>query len=152
MRLKYSLDEAASIIAAERDRPGALLPIFHALQGAFGYISPESVGQIAEALNLSRAEVYGVLTFYPHFRTTSPPRHIIRICSAEACQSMGSVELIKHVQEDLAGRNPGEYEFQPIYCLGLCANAPAMMLDETLHAQVTPEKFDRIIRKIGGVL
>lgn len=150
MSQDYNLEQVASIIAAEQNRPGALLPILHAIQDAFGYIPPDSVGQIAAALNLSRAEVHGVITFYHDFRTSPPAMHTIRICGAEACQSMGSDLLVKHVEQRLAGRKPGEYAVRPVYCLGLCANSPALMIDDALHARVTPEKFDRLIKKAGG--
>ena len=146
----YNPQQLAAIIAAQQDNPGALLPILHDIQDTFGYIPPDSVAEIASALNLSRAEVHGVITFYHHFRTIPPARHTIHICCAEACQSMGAEHLVQHAEKKLAGRKPGEYAVQPVYCLGLCANSPAMMLDEELHARVTPEKFDRIIKKTGG--
>jgi formate dehydrogenase subunit gamma len=151
MSLAYNFEQAASIIATEQNRPGAMLPILHAIQDAFGYVPPDSVGQIALALNLSRAEVHGVITFYHYFRTTPPPKHMIQICRAEACQSMGAEQLVKHAEQRLAGQKPGEYVVQPVYCLGLCATSPAMMIDDALHARVTPEKFDRLIKKCESV-
>lgn len=149
MSLDYNHQQVDSIIAAQLSRPGALLPILHGIQDALGYIPPDSVSQIATALNLSRAEVHGVITFYHHFRTTPPARHTIQICCAEACQSMGAERLVHHAEKRLAGNKEGEYGLQPVYCLGLCATSPAMMLDEELHARVTPEKFDRLINHIG---
>lgn len=145
MNLTYHPEKIAALIATHQHLPGALLPILHAIQDATGFIPPESVAQIATALNLSRAEVHGVITFYHYFRTDPPARHQIQICCAEACQSMGSAQLIKHA-ELAAG---AEYAVHPVYCLGLCANSPAMMIDDTLHARVTPNKFDKIIKKIG---
>ena len=142
-------EQIASIIAAQQNRPGALLPILHDIQDALGYIPPGSVSQIASALNLSRAEVHGVITFYHHFRTAPPARHTIQVCCAEACQSMGAERLVEHAEHRIAGCKPGEYSLQPVYCLGLCATSPAMMIDEELHARVTPEKFDRLINNIG---
>ena len=149
MTLDYNLEQVASIIAAEQDRPGALLPMLHAIQEALGYIPPDSVRELAAALNLSRAEVHGVISFYHDFRTTPPAMHTIQICRAEACQSMGSDQLVKQAEERLAGRNPGEYAVVPVYCLGLCATSPALMIDGALHARVTPEKFDRLLKKTG---
>lgn len=149
MNLAYSHEQVAAIIAAQQNRPGALLPILHDIQDALGFIPPGSVAQIASALNLSRAEVHGVITFYHHFRTTPPPKHTIQICCAEACQSMGAERLVEHAEKTLAGRKQGEVSLQPVYCLGLCATSPAVMIGDELHARVTPEKFDRLIKNIG---
>lgn len=149
MSLVHHHEQVASIIATQQNRPGALLPILHDIQDALGFIPPDSVAQIAAALNLSRAEVHGVITFYHHFRTTPPARHTIQICCAEACQSMGAERLVKHAEQRLAGRKQGEYALQPVYCLGLCAISPAVMIGDELHARVTPEKFDRLIKNIG---
>jgi formate dehydrogenase subunit gamma len=149
MSLDYDHQQVASIIAAQQSRPGALLPILHDIQDALGFIPPDSVAQIASALNLSRAEVHGVITFYHHFRTTPPARHTIQICCAEACQSMGAEQLVKHAEQRLAGRKQGDCALQPVYCLGLCATSPAVMIGEELHARVTPEKFDRLMTDIG---
>ena len=149
MSLSHS-EQVAAILAAQRDRPGALLPILHDIQDALGYIPPDAVAQIANALNLSRAEVHGVITFYHHFRATPPARHTIQICCAEACQSMGSERLVQHAEKKLAHREQSEYELHPVYCLGLCATSPAMMIDGQLHARVTPEKFDKLIQKLGS--
>jgi formate dehydrogenase subunit gamma len=149
MSLTHNHKQVAAIIATQQDRHGALLPILHAIQDALGYIPADAVAQIASALNLSRAEVHGVITFYHHFRTTPPARHTIQICCAEACQSMGAEQLVKHAEKELAGRKPGDCAVQPVYCLGLCATSPAMMVDEQLHARVTPEKFDRLLKNLG---
>jgi formate dehydrogenase subunit gamma len=149
MGLDYHHEQVASIIATQQNRPGALLPILHDIQDALGFIPPESVAQIASALNITRAEVHGVITFYHHFRTTPPARHTIQICCAEACQSMGAERLVQHAEQRLAGLKQGEYALQPVYCLGLCAISPAVMIGEELHARVTPEKFDALIKKIG---
>lgn len=149
MSLDYDHQQVDFIIAAQQNLPGALLPILHDIQDAFGYIPPDSVAQIASALNLSRAEVHGVITFYHHFRTTPPGRHTIQICCAEACQSMGAERLVEHAGKKLAGRKKGDCELLPVYCLGLCATSPAVMIDEKLHARVTPEKFDALLKNLG---
>lgn len=147
-----SLDTMAAtvteILADQRHRPGALLPVLHAVQDALGYIPEASVQQIAEGLNLSRAEVHGVITYYHHFRTTPPARHIVHVCRAEACQSMGSEKLAAHIHRQTALKNADAYEVHPVYCLGLCANAPALMLDDQLHARMTTERFDELLRQI----
>lgn len=149
MNLASHTESIASILSSQQNRPGALLPILHDIQEALGFIPPDSIRQIASALNLSRAEVHGVITFYHHFRTTPPARHTIEICCAEACQSMGAERLVEHAKQRLAGSRHGECEVKPVYCLGLCATSPALMVGEELHARVTPEKFDRLIEQMG---
>lgn len=132
-----------SIIAAHRDLPGALLPVLHEIQHLLGYIPPDSVPLIAKELNLSRAEVHGVISYYAHFRQTPPGRHVVRVCCAEACQAVGGEALAEHARTRLAG---SDVTLEPVYCLGLCACGPSLQVDEsTLHAQVTPEKFDALI-------
>lgn len=131
------------IIEAHRAKPGALLPILHGIQGACGHIPPESVPLIAKELNLSRAEVHGVITYYHYFRQTPPGRHVVRVCCAEACQAVGGEGLADHARERLEG---SDLTLEPVYCLGLCAIGPALQIDETtLHAHVTPEKFDALM-------
>ena len=131
------------IIEQHRVRPGALLPMLHAIQDALGCIPPEAVPPIAQALNLSRAEVHGVISYYAHFRQTPPGRHVVRVCCAEACQAVGGEALAEHARTRLAG---SDVTLEPVYCLGLCACGPSLQVDETtLHAQVTPEKFDALI-------
>lgn len=138
-----SLVTVASVIEAHRLRPGALLPILHGIQDALGFIPPEAVPLIARDLNLSRAEIHGVISYYAHFRQTPPGRHVVRVCCAEACQAVGGQALAEHARTRLAG---SELSFEPVYCLGLCACGPALQIDETtLHAQVTPEKFDALL-------
>lgn len=133
----------ARIIEQNRARPGALLPILHEIQDALGCIPPEAVPPIATALNLSRAEVHCVISYYAHFRQTPPGRHVVRVCCAEACQSVGGEALAEHARARLAG---SDVTLEPVYCLGLCACGPSVQVDETtLHAQVTPEKFDALV-------
>ena len=141
-----SLATVAPIIEAHRLRPGALLPILHEIQDALGFIPPEAVPLIARALNLSRAEVHGVISYYAHFRQTAPGRHVVRVCCAEACQAVGGQALAEHARTRLAGSG---LTLEPVYCLGLCACGPSLQIDETtLHAQVTPEKFDALIEAL----
>ncbi len=138
-----SADAIARIIESKRGLPGALLPMLHAIQDVMGHIPPEVVPPIAQALNLSRAEVHGVISYYAHFRQTPPGRHVVRVCCAEACQAVGGEALAEHARTRLAG---SDVTLEPVYCLGLCACGPSLQVDETtLHARVTPEKFDALI-------
>ena len=130
-----SVDAARGVLARRMDEPGALLPILHDLQDVLGHIPAEAVPEIAGALNLSRAEVHGVLTYYHHFRSEPAGRHVIRICRAEACQSMGAEALAARVQAALQigwGDTSADcaVTLEPVYCLGLCATAPALLLDD----------------------
>jgi formate dehydrogenase subunit gamma len=145
MYQEYRPEQAALIIASHLNKPGALLPILHEIQETFGFIPSESVPQIAESLNLSRAEVHGVITFYHDFSQTPPARNRISFCRAEACQSVGGEELVAHAISRFSESRPGEFEIRPVYCLGLCAAAPAILINQDLHARVTPEKFDKLI-------
>ncbi|HLF71360.1 MAG TPA: formate dehydrogenase subunit gamma [Dehalococcoidia bacterium] len=129
---------------------GAALPILHALQAEFGYIDDAAIPLIAEALNLSRAEVVGVAHFYHDFRHEPPGRHILKVCRAEACQSMGSEALVRHVSQNLgiaAGEttSDGAVSFEAVYCLGNCALSPAVMLDDRLHGRVSPRRIHELL-------
>jgi formate dehydrogenase subunit gamma len=149
---KYRNGEAVSrIIANLRNEPGALLPILHGIQDELGYVPAESVSAIAKELNLSRAEVHGVISFYHHFRSIAPGRHIIRICRAEACQSMGGDTLIAHAKSRLdidfhETTEDNGITLEPVYCLGNCACSPSVMIDGELYGRVNPEKFDQLIK------
>jgi len=137
-----------TIFAKHRQQPGALLPILHDIQQALGYVPDDAVPMIAKELNMSRAEVYGVITYYHHFRQTPPRKHIVQICCAEACQSNGSEALANHAATSL---QHGDIAMEPVYCLGLCSIGPAIQIDETeLHARVTPEKFDTLMNELGA--
>ncbi len=136
-------------VAENISKPGALLPILHAVQHKVGYVPEESVPVIAQALNLSRAEVHGVVSFYHEFRTKPPGRHVVYMCRAEACQSMGAEALVEHAKArlgvDFHGTTAdGSITLEPIYCLGNCALSPAMLVDGELHGRVTPERFNEI--------
>ena len=135
------------IFAKHQGQPGALLPILHDIQHALGYVPEEAVPLIAQELNLSRAEVHGVITYYHHFRRTPPGKHVVQVCCAEACQANGSEALAAHAAKHM--RN-GEVSVEPVYCLGLCSIGPNIQIDETeLHAQVTPKKFDALMQELG---
>ncbi len=149
-----NLSTIERILAAKQSLPGALLPILHDIQDALGYIPPDAVPSIAGALNLSRAEVHGVITYYHYFRQTPPGRHVVRVCRAEACQSVGCEALATHVQSALACEfhatsADGDVTLEAVYCLGHCAVGPNIQIDETtLHARMTPEKFDRLLAEL----
>lgn len=144
-------DAVAQAIAAHRDRPGALLPILHAVQDALGYVPPESLTTIAHELNLTRAEVHGVVTFYHHFRDTPPGRRIVRICRAEACQALGARALEAHAKQVLGidfheTTSDGSITLEPVYCLGNCGCGPSVLVGhDELHARVTPAVFDELV-------
>ena len=130
--------------------PGPLLPLLRAVQEELGFIPSEAIPRIAEALNLSRAEVHGVVSFYHYFRTQPSGNHIIYLCRAEACQSMGARELEAHVRQRLGvdfheTTADGEFTLEPVYCLGNCACAPSIMVDKTLHGRVDAERFEALL-------
>jgi formate dehydrogenase subunit gamma len=154
---------APDLLVQQHARPGmSLLAILHAIQDRFGYVPPATVAPLARVMNLSRAEVHGVITYYHHFRTAPPAAVTVQLCRAEACRSMGTEALAQHMESQTGCRfdaahehghepahEPGHdhgaaVELQSVYCLGQCALSPAMMLNGTLHARVTPQKFDAL--------
>jgi formate dehydrogenase subunit gamma len=130
-----------NLVEAKKHMPGALLPILHDIQDAVGYIPAQAVNTIAQGLNLSRAEVHGVVTFYHHFRTEPASRTVVQICRAEACQSMGAEKLWEHA----CANADGAFTLEPVYCLGLCSCSPAMAINDKVHARVDTEKFDQLV-------
>jgi len=138
------------VLAQMKGRAGPLLEVLHGVQASLGFIPPAAVALIAEELNLSRAEVHGVVTFYHHFRSTPPGRHTVQICRAESCQSMGAEQLVEHAKRRL-GVDLHEttadraFSLEPVYCLGNCACSPAVMIDGELHGRVSAERFDELI-------
>lgn len=141
----------ATAIERHRTRPGALLPILHDVQDALGFVPAGAVAPIADALNLSRADVHGVIGFYHEFRDHPPGRHVVKLCRAEACQSMGARALEAHARARLGlaadARDSSDHRFtlEPIYCLGNCALSPAVLLDGELHGRVTPKRLDALL-------
>ena len=130
-----------------------LLPALHAIQDRIKHIPPDWVEGIAQRFNLSRAEVHGVISFYHFFRTSPPAGRTVQICRAEACQSMGGDALLAHAEQALGctlhGRDAaGAFGLEPVYCLGQCATAPAMMIGEAVHARVTPARFDQLLARL----
>ena len=149
----WDTELARERIEALKDLPGATLPILNALQAEFGYIDDAAVPLIAEALNLSRAEVVGVVYFYQDYRHTPPGKHILKVCRAEACQSMGCDALVEHVESSL-GASMGEttangaFTLENVFCLGNCALSPAVMLDGRLYGRVSPARIDAIVAQV----
>ena len=147
-------EQINTIIARFSGQPGPLLLVLHAIQDELGFIPEEAVPLIAAGLNLSRAEVHGVVTFYHHFRRTPPGKHVVQLCRAEACQSMHSEQLATHVKQRLGigfheTTDDGRVSLEPVYCLGLCAQSPAVLLQGQPHARVTPEKLDTLLAQAG---
>jgi formate dehydrogenase subunit gamma len=137
--------------------PGALLPILHAVQDAIGFVPPEAVQLIASELNLSRAEVHGVVTFYHYFRTRRGGRHVVHLCRAEACQALGAAALEAHAKKSLgvdfhATSADGAVTLEPVYCLGNCALGPALMIDDELKGRVSAERFDELMAPLRAGL
>lgn len=152
----WDADVATAIIDGLKSKPGALIPMLHALQAKFGYVDPAAVPIMADALNLSRAEVHGVITFYHDFRQHPGGRHTIKICRAEACQSMGADALIEHVKAHLGvdfhgTTSDGAFTLEAAYCLGNCACSPAMLIADELYGRLDEKRFDSIIQEWAGV-
>ncbi len=140
------------IIARYREMPGAMLPLLHALQHEFGYVPKPAIQPIAHALNISRAEVHGVISFYHDFRTEKPARRILKICRAESCQSRGGDALADQAEQRLGvamgdATPDGAVSLEPVYCLGLCSMSPSAMLDGRIHARLTPARLDALIEE-----
>jgi formate dehydrogenase subunit gamma len=140
----------AEIIAAHQGREGATLVILHALQEAFGYVPEPAIPMVAAALNLSRAEVHGVFTFYHDFRKKPAGRHVLKLCRAEACQAAGGDALAARAEKKLGiaiGDTTADERvtLEPIYCLGLCATAPSAMLDGRLIGRLDEARIDALV-------
>ncbi|MGE6660860.1 formate dehydrogenase subunit gamma [Pseudomonas sp. NPDC077408] len=137
---------AREVLAARRGQPGALLPILHDIQDRLGAVPPDLLPMIAEELCLSRAEVHGVVSFYHDFRASPPGRHVLKLCQAEACQSMGVKALTAELEQRLGlslgeTLEDGSLSFEAVYCLGNCACAPNAMLNGELHGRVDAEEL-----------
>jgi len=138
------------LASTHANAPGALLPILHLIQDELGYVPDESVVIVADVLNLSRAEVHGVISFYHAFRTEPAGKQTLFLCRAEACQAMGARELERYVREKLKigfhqTTSDGRISLEPVYCLGNCACSPAVMIDDAVHGRVTPERLDKLL-------
>ncbi len=143
-------DQINAIVARLGQQPGPLLLVLHAIQDELGFIPSDAIPLVAQGLNLSRAEVHGVVSFYHYFRHSPPARHTLRICRAESCQAMNGAALEKHAQRSLGiGFNQttsdGAISLEPVYCLGACACSPAVMINDELHGRVTPARLDELL-------
>ncbi len=154
--LKKDFDNAAilPLITEFEGVPGALLPILHRIQETLGYIPQQAVGCVAEFLNLSRAEVHGVISFYQHFRQHACGKHILEVCKAEACQSRGGRELDAHVREQLKcdfneTTTDGKITLEAVYCLGLCATGPSIAIDGKPYSRVNEQRFKQLLEQMS---
>jgi len=151
-----SAEERSAVLEActrLREAPGALLPILHAVQETLGFVPKDSIPMIARELNLSVAEVHGVISFYHYFRQSRPGRHTVHLCRAEACQALGAAALEAHAKAklkiDFHGTTAdGAISLEPVYCLGNCALGPSLMIDEHLKGRVTPQRFDALVAQM----
>jgi formate dehydrogenase subunit gamma len=151
--MAWNRERAQEIIDARLHLDGAALPILHALQEEFGYVHREAVPMVAQALNLSRAEVHGVVSFYHDFREAPSGRHVLKLCRAEACQSMGADTLANAVRDRLRvgwheTTQDGRLTLEPVFCLGLCACAPAAMLDGKVVGALDPARLSALIDEV----
>lgn len=149
-KANWTPERAAEIISAHAEREGAMLPILHGLQAEFGHLPAEAVPLVAQALNVSRAEVHGVISFYHDFRRHPPGRHVLQLCRAEACQSMGADALAARARERLGAdwgetTSDGAVTLEPVFCLGLCACAPSAMLDGRPVARLNEARLDALL-------
>lgn len=149
----WEAGRGAEIIAAHKHHEGLTIVILHAIQEAFGYIPEPVIPMIADALNLSRAEVHGVFTFYHDFRHEPAGRHVLKLCRAEACQAAGGDALAAHAEKKLGvaiGNTTadGRVTLEPIYCLGLCATAPSAMLDGHVVGRIDTKRIDALVAEV----
>ncbi len=143
----WDQDEARSIVSGLSHLEGATLPILHALQEEFGYIDPQAVPMIADALNLSRAEIYGTISFYHDFRTSPAPRRVIKLCRAEACQARGCEAIVDALARDHGidvDRHSEELAIETVYCLGNCALGPTALVDDELVGRLDADRLAQL--------
>ncbi len=145
-----SSDPIDAAIAASGHLPGGLLQVLHGIVDRLGFVPPEAIGRVAKALNLSRAEVHGVVSFYHDFREQPPGRHVLKLCRAEACQAMGCEALAARLERRLgcsfgATTSDGAVTLEAVYCLGNCAASPALLVDGELRGRVSEAQLDRLV-------
>jgi len=146
----WSEELVEAVVAAHRDKRGPLMPMLRAIQVRCGYIDPRSIPLLAQALNLSQAEVYGVISFYRDFRSEAPGSSIVKVCRAEACQAVGAEALARHVRTYLGvdfgeTTTDGTVSLEQVFCLGNCALGPSLMIDDILYGRVTGERFEKLV-------
>ena len=154
MHSEWNEAQALEIVRRHDGREGTLLPILHDVQAAFGCVPPEAIRLIAGALNLTRAEVHGVMSFYHDFRSQPAGRHVLKLCRAEACQSMSgeavATQVLKRFRVGWGETTPdGAVTVEATYCLGLCACAPSALLDDEPRARLDRTAIDEIAREVG---
>lgn len=151
---EWSEAETLEIVGRHAHREGPLMPILHEVQDTFGYVPREALPVIAKALNLSRAEVYGVVSFYHDFREAPAGRRVLKLCRAEACQSMGCEALVARAEAALGtacgGTSADGVTLEAVYCLGLCATSPSAMLDGRPVARLDAGRLDALIAEARG--
>ncbi len=148
-------EEIRSVVTPLASLEGPLLPMLHALQDVYGYVPQECVPVLADVLNLGRAEIHGVISFYHDFRAHPTGRHVLKICRAEACQSMGANALAESTLQKLGigwhdTTANGAVTVEPVYCLGMCACAPAAMVDGRVVGRVDDARMERILAEVGA--
>jgi formate dehydrogenase subunit gamma len=148
----WSEERTVEIVAGHLALEGPLMPILHAVQHAFGFVPEDAIPVIARELNLSRAEVHGVVTFYHDFRRELPGRHVLKLCRAEACQSMGCERLVERAEERLGlscgdTTADGQVTLEAVYCLGLCASGPSAMLDGRVVGRLDANRLDQLLKE-----
>ncbi len=148
--LEQTLD---AIVAEHAGQIGALMPILHAVQEKWGFVPETAIPILASRLNLSRAEVHGVVHFYHDFRSEPAGKHVIQVCRAEACQAMGSVALEEHIKNTLGidygqTTTDGQFTLQAVYCLGNCACTPTLSINDHIYARVTPKRFELLLQSL----
>lgn len=154
-KAEWDEKDALQVIAQFTVLKGGLMEALHGLQHDFGYVPPESYDLLADEFNLSRAEVYGVKSFYHDFRSEPAGHHVIQICQAESCQARGSRALTAHAQEMLGIKlgetsQDGHFTLEAVYCLGNCAVSPNITLDGRLHGRVSADRFEQLIKKVSS--
>ena len=154
-REPWSEPRTRQIVTELKGLEGPLMLILHACVETFGFVPQEAVPVIANELNLSRAEVHGVVTFYHDFRREPAGKHVLKMCRAEACQSMGCEALVKRAEDRLGIKcgetsADGQVTLEPIYCLGLCATAPSAMLDGKIVGRLNEAKLDKLLKGAGA--
>jgi formate dehydrogenase subunit gamma len=147
---EWSQDRATEVVLAHADQRGALMPVLHALQEEFGYLDPRAIPLVAQLLNLSRADVHGVATFYRDFRTTAAAPVHVRVCRAEACQSLGAHELAAHASRSLGAgfgetTADGTVTLDQVFCFGNCALGPSVMVGDRLYGRVDADRLDGLV-------
>jgi formate dehydrogenase subunit gamma len=146
---------ARAVARQHGNRPDALIEILHGVQAVLGWVPESAVPTLADALNLSRAEVHGVVTFYHDFRRQPAGRHVLKMCRAEACQAMGCEALVERAESRLGvscgGTSAdGRVTLESVYCLGLCASGPSGMMDGRVVGRLTAPRLDALLREAGA--